>query len=802
MRGVRILAALLLSSSAALSQERTLAVVPLEAKAGVLDAAQAKELDGALLKAAEAALAGHGWKVTAATGDAKAALAEGADAALSGRAASMEGAIVVGLLIQQRGAGAASANGRVVGVGFPRLLEDVPGKVANLVRTGLGVEPQTPTPRQEPGTLRIPKTGAAPAPAQPPAAQAPAPKPAVAPPIQQSTAPAPQTARAEPPPARAEPPPVRAAPPPVQAEPPPLRAEPPSADPMVRLVREVVADLEALRGLRRKQNLKVQILDAEDFSQALKTRARQELTIQAVTRERARWLAFNLAPATVDPAQLLLEVLDEQVAGFYDPFTKALLVRREPPPSAAMGPDGLRLVLAHEVEHALQDQNFGFPDFKTLPDDDARIARLALYEGDAMLAMTVYGARRAGNPPRGAVSAAAQTMRSLDVDTLLKMSGHSPALAAAPAVVREELAMPYTNGFTLVADVWRRGGFPLVDRMFQSPPQSSHQVLHPEAYFAGTLPASLPPPAAPPGMRALIAGKAGELGTRLALEACVDRSVAQELAPGWATDAYTIAIGSDRSIALIWTLQWSEDAGQLANLLKMQAPCWEEQALAGPGPASWTLSPTIKVKLLGNRVAVVRGLPQALQDGALDAALTSKLSAAKVLPPLGKIEETPQVGPARVEAGIFKSPSVGLEGAIPEGYTATPAGEGNEVALVRKGAGMGTLRYLPQRIPADERDVFFQTAASQVAATLAAGAHLAFAGRRQASIAGVDAEERTWTLEGQPLRLHIAIAPWCNGKATLSFVSIESADAARATLEGFARSLKGTARAPACTELE
>ena len=139
----------------------------------------------------------------------------------------------------------------------------------------------------------------------------------------------------------------------------------------------------------------MQILDGKLFSAAVWAKAKKELTPAVVAAERARWLAFNLAPAAVDPAQALLDVLDEQVAGFYDPFTKQLVVRKDPPASAgAMGPDGLRVILAHEIEHALQDQNFGIPDMAALPDDDVRLARTALYEGDAMAVMTAFGALR------------------------------------------------------------------------------------------------------------------------------------------------------------------------------------------------------------------------------------------------------------------------------------------------------------------------------------------------------------------------------------------------------------------------
>src|SRR5207237_1570447 len=204
-------------------------------------------------------------------------------------------------------------------------------------------------------------------------------------------------------------------------------------------------------------------------------------TPAVVAAERARWLAFDLAPAGADPAKIVLEVLGEQVAGFYDQFTKQLIVRREPPASAgAMGPDGLRVVLAHEIEHALQDQNFGIPDMRTLPDDDARLARSSLLEGDAMAVMTAYSAMRAHRPVKASIAAGAAALRAVDTETLLRMSGKSPALTAAPAILREELVLPYSGGFALVAEAFRRGGWALVDRMFQHPPVSGQQVLHPD----------------------------------------------------------------------------------------------------------------------------------------------------------------------------------------------------------------------------------------------------------------------------------------------------------------------------------
>src|SRR5207237_6250091 len=137
----------------------------------------------------------------------------------------------------------------------------------------------------------------------------------------------------------------------------------------------------------------------------------------------------------------------------------------------------------------------------TLPDDDVRLARSALYEGDAMAVMTAFGALRAHKPVRASIATGAATLRGLDAQTLLRVSGKSPQLLHAPPVLREELVLPYAAGFALVAEAYRRGGFPLVDRVFKNPPVATHQVLHPESYFAGERPAPVPIPPAPTGTR-------------------------------------------------------------------------------------------------------------------------------------------------------------------------------------------------------------------------------------------------------------------------------------------------------------
>jgi hypothetical protein len=353
-----------------------------------------------------------------------------------------------------------------------------------------------------------------------------------------------------------------------------LVAAPVAADPAVAdttaIIREVTAEVEKLRGLRRKVNLKVELLDGPLFTAKVREKALLDLTPKAVAEEKARWLAFDLAPAEADPASILLGVLDEQVAGFYDPHEKKLFVRND----GTFPPDLLRVVLAHEIEHALQDQNFGIPDLAAMPDDDVRLARSALLEGDAMAVMTAYAAQRAGKPVKETIAASSAAMLQAGTAGL---TANAAQLKQAPAVVREELLFPYAQGFALVAEAYKRGGFPQVDKLFARPPQSTHQVLHPEAYFAGEEPVAVPPPALPEGAKLLARGRMGELGARLALETCLDPDVGRDFMPFWAGDAYAIYELHGHA-ELIWESAWSSDASQnVANLLRLLAPCWSEQ---------------------------------------------------------------------------------------------------------------------------------------------------------------------------------------------------------------------------------
>ena len=88
---------------------------------------------------------------------------------------------------------------------------------------------------------------------------------------------------------------------------------------------------------------------------------------------------LGLVPKDMDVLKTLLDVLEEQAGGFYDPGTKSFYLLDDMPK------DMTPLLTAHEMTHALEDQRYDFDARieKLIDDDDASFALSSLIEGSA-----------------------------------------------------------------------------------------------------------------------------------------------------------------------------------------------------------------------------------------------------------------------------------------------------------------------------------------------------------------------------------------------------------------------------------
>jgi hypothetical protein len=175
---------------------------------------------------------------------------------------------------------------------------------------------------------------------------------------------------------------------------------------------------------------------------------------------------LGLAPPDFQYRALMVRMLTEQVAGYYDPKTREFHL------ADWIDLDGQRPIMAHELTHALQDQHFNLRRFEHWPkgDADAELAAHALIEGDATLAMVLYVAN---NPLRAL----------LFLKSLGSASMSSEELDKAPRALRESLLFPYQEGMNWTRILYKQGGWNAVSQAFTTLPQSTEQILHADKYF-------------------------------------------------------------------------------------------------------------------------------------------------------------------------------------------------------------------------------------------------------------------------------------------------------------------------------
>jgi len=282
---------------------------------------------------------------------------------------------------------------------------------------------------------------------------------------------------------------------------------------------------------------------------------------------------LGLVGADFQYRALLVRVLTEQVAGYYDPKSRQFYL------ADWIDLDGQKPIMAHELTHALQDQHFDLRRFEHWPkgDSDAELAAHALIEGDATLMMMLYVAN---NPMR-----ALAFLKSLG-----GMEISSAELDKAPRALRETLLFPYQSGYEWTRDLYKQGGWDQVSKAFNDLPQSTEQILHPEKYFAHERPekvslpdiaqmlsaaaseirgqrpevsrrlrSSLQPPA-PSLWKRLDSDVEGEWGFYLLLDQFLKSpSESRRAAAGWGGDRYEIYEGPKGEVIFVSLSAWDTE---------------------------------------------------------------------------------------------------------------------------------------------------------------------------------------------------------------------------------------------------
>ena len=326
-------------------------------------------------------------------------------------------------------------------------------------------------------------------------------------------------------------------------------------------VRRIMRRVEHLRSLRFRRRLAVTFASRAQASRLLSSEARPRYASRRARVDEEELKLIGLLPPSTSLEKTLDTVDKEQVLGFYDEHSKRLVVIREQAANRAL----LEITLAHELDHALDDQHFGLHASPRL-DDDETIAQDSLFEGTATVVMTDYASRYLGF-----------------VDLLGVLGSLAGTGAKPPKFIEDSLLFPYDAGEQFVLAIrergWRRDGSPVrgwkaVNHAFRRRPRSTEQVLHPEKYVSGEHGGrvGIPPLQARlgAGWRRLDATSIGEFDLR-ELFSVVGRERSSRAATGWNGGAFELwrrnvaAISScsspciDRDLAVV-RLAW--DSGR------------------------------------------------------------------------------------------------------------------------------------------------------------------------------------------------------------------------------------------------
>ncbi|MBI3406083.1 MAG: hypothetical protein HY046_11575 [Acidobacteria bacterium] len=324
-----------------------------------------------------------------------------------------------------------------------------------------------------------------------------------------------------------------------QAAPPPAATPPAPAVANAEFLRaadEVMADVSRLLDLPVKEPLKKSIRSKKEIREFLLKQIREDKEAARRYADQRALERFGLLPKGFDMEGFLVELLTEQIAGLYDPKAREFFI------ADWIDLSQQKMVMAHELVHALHDQYFKVDTWvdAAKPNDDAQMARDSVLEGAALAGMYDYLLREQNRSVRDMPD----MEKMIRMAMLSEYAGNS-LFAQAPMFIRESLLFPYLSGMVFTQRVLKSGtGWKDFNKVFANPPASTQQILHPDLYLAGVTAKAVKLPELVPLLskdwKELDQNVMGEFGTYMLLKQFLGEERAAALSPAWSGDKYSI----------------------------------------------------------------------------------------------------------------------------------------------------------------------------------------------------------------------------------------------------------------------
>jgi hypothetical protein len=345
-------------------------------------------------------------------------------------------------------------------------------------------------------------------------------------------------------------------------------------------------------GYAIKQKVKGELASRDQVAKYVDEKMNEDEDAKRLERSEIVLKKFGLLPRDFDLHKFLVQLLQEQVAGYYDVKTKKMYLLDW------LSADAQKPVLAHELTHALQDQNFDLKTWESpkatkgrdkeefsFDEDEASTARSAVAEGQGMVTLVDYMLRDSGRTLAEAPQVAEMMRKAMTSNS------EFPLLQKAPLMIRESLVFPYGDGLTFEAALLQRDKETAFSGAFRRPPQDTHEILDVAAYLHDRPAQWL----VLPDLRKELGdhyekydvGSVGQLDTRILAEQYGDKDSAVKMAAAWRGGAYYAAsikdsnITSTAKLGLLYLSRWNspEAANEFADIYSGYVPSRYTKAL-------------------------------------------------------------------------------------------------------------------------------------------------------------------------------------------------------------------------------
>lgn len=255
------------------------------------------------------------------------------------------------------------------------------------------------------------------------------------------------------------------------------------AEELFRAVDQILAFDSERTGLPIKHRVKRKLTSRAEVEKFFLDSFRNDESAKRMKQAELVLKKFGLIPRDSSLEGTLLALYTESVAGYYDPKTKTVYLLDW------LDPESQKPVLAHELTHALQDQNFGIDKYLKVPkpkhekydvsSSEELSARVAVMEGQAAAVMIDYLLAPVGQN----VQTSPDLARAIQAGMLTESD--APIFAKAPLYLREDMKFPYTYGLNFTLELLKHSKERAFAGTFRNPPDSTRQVMEPDTYLAG-----------------------------------------------------------------------------------------------------------------------------------------------------------------------------------------------------------------------------------------------------------------------------------------------------------------------------